>query len=66
MVKNLLANAGGAGSIPGRGTKTPHAEGQPSLHATTAEKPVPNNGKQALLSTNGGSLQAATKIQHSQ
>ena len=43
MVKNLLANAGDAGSIPGRGTKAPRAEGQPSLHAATTEKPVPRD-----------------------
>ena len=49
MVKNLLANAGGAGSIPGRGTKTPHAEGQPSLHATTAEKPMPRDKRSLML-----------------
>ena len=28
VVKNLPANAGDMGSIPGQGTKTPHATGQ--------------------------------------
>ena len=28
MVKNLPGNAGNANSVPPRGTKTPHAEGQ--------------------------------------
>ena len=37
MVKNLPSNAGDMGSIPGRGTKIPHAMGQLSLHATTTE-----------------------------
>ena len=34
MVKNLPCHAGDAGSIPGQGTKIPHAEKQPNLHAT--------------------------------
>ena len=37
MVETLPSNAGDAGSIPGRGTKIPHAAGQLSLCATTAE-----------------------------
>ena len=37
MVKNLPANAGDTGSIPGPGTKIPHAAGQPSLCVTTTE-----------------------------
>ena len=37
VVKNLLSNAGDAGSIPGRGTKIPHASGQLNLHAATRE-----------------------------
>ena len=32
VVKNLPPNAGDVGSIPGRGTKIPHASGQLSLH----------------------------------
>ena len=43
MVKNLLANARDVGSIPGRGTKAPQAEGQPSLLAATSEKPAPRD-----------------------
>ena len=37
MVKNLPYNAGGVGSIPGQGTKIPHAAGQLSLQAATTE-----------------------------
>ena len=37
VVKNLTSNAGDAGSIPGQGTKIPHAVGQLSRHATTIE-----------------------------
>ena len=37
MVKNLPYNAGDVGSIPGQGSKIPHATGQLSLHATTTE-----------------------------
>ena len=37
VVKNPPSNAGDAGSIPGRGTKIPHAAGQLSPHATTTE-----------------------------
>ena len=34
VVKNLLLNAGDKGSIPGQGTKIPHASGQRSLRGT--------------------------------
>ena len=37
VVKNPPSNARDAGSIPGQGTKIPHATGQLSLRATTAE-----------------------------
>ena len=37
MVKSPPSNAGDTGSIPGRGTKIPHAVGQLSPSATTAE-----------------------------
>ena len=37
MVKNLPYNAGDMGSIPGQGTKIPHAAGQLSPRATTTE-----------------------------
>ena len=42
MVKNLLCNTRGAGSILGPGTKIPHAVGQLILHTTTTE-PVCSN-----------------------
>ena len=37
VVKNPPPNAGDASSIPGQGTKIPHAAGQLSLRATTTE-----------------------------
>ena len=37
VVKNSPSNAGDAGSIPGRGTKIPHAEGQLNPLTTTTE-----------------------------
>ena len=37
VVKNLPASEGDTGSIPGLGTKIPHATGQLSLCASTAE-----------------------------
>ena len=37
VVKNLPSNAGDAGSIPGQGTKIPHAAGQQSPCAATTE-----------------------------
>ena len=40
MVKNPPSNAGDAGSIPGWGTRIPHATGQLRLRATTRE-PAP-------------------------
>ena len=47
-VKNLPWNAGDMGSIPGQGTKTPHATKQLSLHTTTRE-PVRHNERSCLL-----------------
>ena len=35
MVKNQPSNAGDVGSIPGQGTKVPHAMGQLGPHAKT-------------------------------
>ena len=35
--KTLPSNAGDAGSIPGQGTKIPHATGHLSPHATATE-----------------------------
>ena len=40
MVKNLPANAGNTGSIPGPGTKSPHAAEQLSPCVTTTEASV--------------------------
>ena len=37
MVKDPPSNAGDTGSIPGRGTKIPHAGEQQSFHATITE-----------------------------
>ena len=37
MVKNPSANAGDVGSIPGRGTRIPHAAEELNLHATATE-----------------------------
>ena len=37
VVKNLLSNAGDTGSIPGQGTKIPHATGKLSLSAANTE-----------------------------
>ena len=38
MVGNPPSSAGDAGSIPGQGTKIPHASEQLSLHASTREE----------------------------
>ena len=37
MFKNSLSNAGDVGSIPGQGTKIPHATAQLNAHTTTTE-----------------------------
>ena len=37
VVKNPPSNAGGAGSIPGQGTKIPHSVGQLNPRAKTTE-----------------------------
>ena len=37
VVKNVPFRAGDGGSIPGRGTKIPHATGRLSLHTATTE-----------------------------
>ena len=41
MVRNLPSKAGDMGSIPGPGTKIPHAMGQLSLKTTAAEPTRP-------------------------
>ena len=43
VVKNPPANAGDTYSIPGCGTRIPHAMGQLSLCTTTREKPACQN-----------------------
>ena len=50
VVKNLLSNAGHAGSIPGRGTKIPRAAAQLSPRATTTE-PASLNERANVLQT---------------
>ena len=37
VVQKLPSDAGGVGSIPGQGTKIPHAMGQLSPHTATTE-----------------------------
>ena len=46
VVKNPSCNAGDSGSIPGQGTKNPHAMGQLSPRATTTE-PMCHNQREA-------------------
>ena len=50
VVKNLPSNSRDTGSIPGQGTKIPHAAGQLSLHATTTEPACHNYRAHALWS----------------
>ena len=40
VIKNQPSRAGDMGSIPGPGTKIPHAMGQLNPRATTREKPM--------------------------
>ena len=67
MVKNPPSNAGDVDSIPGRGTKIPHAVGQLSLRATTTE-PVHSGAREPQLERSPcaatKSLLAATKDPH--
>ena len=69
VVKNPPANAEDTGSIPGRGTKIPHAAGQLSPRATTTE-PVCSGAHEPQLERSPRSamksLRAATKTQRSQ
>ena len=44
VVKNPPSNAGDTGSIPGLGTKTPHAMGQLSPSATTSASELKSLG----------------------
>ena len=43
IVRNPPSNAGDASSVPGQGTKIPHATRQLSLSATMGEKPACHN-----------------------
>ena len=68
VVKNSPSKAGNSGSIPGRGVKIPHALGQLSPCATTAESKysgacAPQREKH-LFATIRESLYATTKTQH--
>ena len=51
VVENPPSNAGDVGSIPGRGTKIPHAVGQLSLPATTTELMCLNERARMLQTT---------------
>ena len=68
-VKNPPSSAGDAGSIPGWGTKTPHAAGQLSPRAATTE-PTHSGAHAPQLERSPHaamkSLRAATKTQCSQ
>ena len=48
VVKNPSCNAGDAGSIPGQGTKIPHATGLLSPRATTREKLMHRNERSCV------------------
>ena len=55
VVKNRPSNAGNVGSIPGRGTKIPHALGQLSSCTTTREPAHHNSDrKQSEIDPEGG------------
>ena len=64
VVKNLPSSAGDAASIPGWGTKIPHATGQLSLRAATTE-PTHSGARapqlERSLSATMKILRAATK-----
>ena len=71
VVKNLPSNAGDAGSIPGQGTKIPHAAGKLSPSTATTE-PMRLNYRACVPQTCSGarapqlerSPHAARKIPH--
>ena len=67
MVKNLPSITGDTGSIPGQGTKIPHAAGQLSPRAATTETArsgarVPQLERSLCAATK--SLRTAAKILH--
>ena len=69
MVKNPSCNAGDTSSIPGQGTKIPHAAGQLSLCTTTTEPGrsgahMPQLERSPCAATK--SLCATTRTLHSQ
>ena len=75
MDKNPPVNAGDMGSIPGWGTKIPHAEEQLSLGPAVTEPTCSRTCKPQLEGPcaatkdpagHNGDLAVATKIQHSQ
>ena len=62
LAKNRPCNAGHVGTIPGQGTRIPHAAGQLGPRTTPAE---PGScSRQSHTATEN--LRAATKTQHSQ
>ena len=61
VIRNLPYSSGGAGSIPGTGTKIPCDTAQLSPQVTATEPLHPGAAPQLE-----GSLSAATKTQHSQ
>ena len=58
MVKNPPPSAGDAGSIPGQGTKIPHAAGQLNPPAAIREKPP----KKSLCSQNKQTNKKVNKL----
>ena len=51
VVEDLSCNTGDTSSIPGRGTKIPHAAGQFSLCATSAEPATPQRERLSAATT---------------
>ena len=65
VVKNLPSKAGDTGSIPGQGTKIPHAPQHNYVHMPQLEKPTFHNQRESLnVAVN--STCAAKETQHSQ
>ena len=71
MVKNPPSNAGDAGSVPGRGTKIPHATGQLSLCVPTTEVTclneracVPQTTEPMLPGARAPQLERKTPVHH--
>ena len=66
VVKKPSANAGDTGSIPGLGTKIPHARGKLSQCTTTAEAYAPQLDSNPCSLQLERNLQAAVKTQPGQ